>query len=102
MGSYPPYDASYRYCFTQHLVADPLGQALWRKNVNVDAEQPFRVDLDGRERHQGGMRRGIDQQVKVTVLCIVTVGRATKHTRMQYTVSQDDLPQPCSVQPQCF
>lgn len=56
------------------------------------ANQPFKFQLDRGEIEQAGAFGGVDQQVEVTALGVVTPGDGPEHAGIASLVGLDDLP----------
>lgn len=84
-------EGSYRAGIGQRVVAKSLLQGIGCEHLGLDAGQLFDFDLDaGKTVQRGFALNGIDQNVQITAVCIVTPQRRAENARIFRIVFEHD------------
>lgn len=67
-------------------------QCAHRRNVDQDADQPFQLQLDRGEVEQAGAVGGVDQQVEVAALGVITPDDGPEHPGIASLMSLGNAP----------
>ena len=72
------------------------------KHINLDTEQTFQLVANRAEIRQCGLRRGLYQQIEVTVCVVLACEDRAKHPNITDAVTQRNLTDACSIQGKGF
>ncbi len=68
----------------------------------MHAEEALGFQLNGHQGHQGRARCGVDEQIQIAFLGVISMNDRPEYTRTQSSVTGDDIPQLRSIGGECF
>ena len=82
---------SYRRRFSKHSLANAGRKILGRQQINPYARQFFQVDLQTTEIEQRRARHGIDQQIQIAPVSIITTRHGAEYSGIAQAAAFDEL-----------